>query len=119
MAENEQIELSGTVYDVIYTNEENGYTVLRLDTHGGETVTVTGCLPFAAPGEQLILYGSWMSHPTHGRQFKAEITAKKRAEAAEARARKTLENKDATSVEIRLAEARLKRALVRESVASR
>ena len=41
-----------------------------------------------------------------------------RAEAAEQRARKTLENKHLDEVELRLAEAKLKRALVRKSVAS-
>ena len=30
MDENELLELSGTVDSVIYKNEENGYTVLRL-----------------------------------------------------------------------------------------
>jgi exodeoxyribonuclease V alpha subunit len=68
----EAADLAGTVDEVIYANEENGYTVLRLETDGGEQATVVGCLPFAAPGEQLILSGRWVSHPTHGRQFQAE-----------------------------------------------
>ncbi len=42
----------------------------------------------------------------------------KRADDSEARARQILNNKDASDVEIRLAEARLKRALVRKSVAT-
>ena len=41
-----------------------------------------------------------------------------RADNAEARARQILSNRDASDVEIRLAEARLKRALVRKSVAT-
>lgn len=41
-----------------------------------------------------------------------------RAEASYQRAQKTLHRKDATSTEIKLAEARLRRALVRKSVAS-
>ena len=45
MDENELLELSGTVESVIYINEENGYTVLRLAESGGETVTVVGCFP--------------------------------------------------------------------------
>ena len=40
-----------------------------------------------------------------------------RAEASEERARKVIANKDASAVELRMAEARLKRALVRKSVA--
>ncbi len=41
-----------------------------------------------------------------------------RAEASEQRAKSILASKDATSMELRLAEARLKRALVRKGVAS-
>jgi exodeoxyribonuclease V alpha subunit len=72
MSENELTEISGTVCDIIYTNEENGYTVLRVENGSGDTFTATGCLPFAAPGEQLTMYGTWTRHPNHGEQFKAE-----------------------------------------------
>ena len=48
----------------------------------------------------------------------AETIDLHRAENAEERARKCLDNKDASDVELRLAEARLKRALVRKSVAT-
>ena len=72
MEQKEWVGLVGTVDEIIYTNEENGYTVLSLETQDGESVTVTGCLPFAAPGEQLTVHGSWTRHPTHGRQFQAE-----------------------------------------------
>ena len=66
-------ELSGTVDSIIYKNEENGYTVLRLTDGGGETVTVVGCFPYAAAGESMIISGSWTEHNVHGRQFKAEF----------------------------------------------
>ena len=66
-------ELSGTVDTVIYKNEANGYTVLRLRDGSGEAVTVVGCFPFAAPGESMIVSGAWTSHSVHGRQFKAEF----------------------------------------------
>ncbi len=67
-------ELTGTVETVIFKNEENGYTVLRLRADSGETVTVVGCFPFAAPGESMIASGEWMTHNVHGRQFKAEFS---------------------------------------------
>ncbi len=66
-------ELSGTVDSVIYKNEENGYTVLRLRDGNGETVTVVGCFPYAAQGETMLLSGAWTTHNVHGRQFKAEF----------------------------------------------
>ena len=71
--ENELLELSGTVENIIYKNEENGYTVLRLKNDSGELVTVVGCFPYAAAGESMIISGSWMNHSIHGRQFKAEF----------------------------------------------
>ena len=69
----ELLELSGTIDSVIYKNEENGYTVLRLRDGNGESVTVVGCFPYAAPGESMIASGTWMNHSVHGRQFKAEF----------------------------------------------
>lgn len=73
MDEREELsELSGRVISVIYANEENGYTVLRLDTMDGGVTTVVGTLPSACAGEELHAFGEWMTHPSHGRQFKAE-----------------------------------------------
>ena len=71
--ENELLEISGTVENVIYKNEENGYTVLRLRDGSDESVTVVGCFPYAAAGESMIVSGSWMNHSVHGKQFKAEF----------------------------------------------
>ena len=65
--------ISGTVDSVIYQNEENGYTVLRLDVGEEEPVTVVGCIPGVAPGESLAAQGSWIHHATYGQQFKAEV----------------------------------------------
>lgn len=67
------LELSGTIDSVIYKNEENGYTVLRLKDENGELVTVVGTFPYASPGESMIISGTWMTHSQHGRQFKAEF----------------------------------------------
>ena len=80
----ELLELSGTVDEIIFANEENGYTVLRLERDDGETVTVTGCLPFAAPGEQLTVGGSWVTHSGYGQQFQAEYADRRMPRGAEA-----------------------------------
>ena len=71
--ETELMEISGTVDSVIYKNEENGYTVLRLRDGSDEAVTVIGTFPYAAPGESMIVSGQWTTHSVHGRQFKAEF----------------------------------------------
>ena len=64
--------IDGTILQTIFTNEENGYTVLRLVTGDGELVTVVGTIPCAASGENLIVRGRWVNHPTHGTQVQAE-----------------------------------------------
>ena len=71
MREEEYESLSGSVGSVIYQNEDNGYTVLRLDMEDGSEATVVGCIPSAVPGEKLEVFGSWGNHPQHGAQFKA------------------------------------------------
>ncbi len=65
-------QLCGRVAAVIYQNGENGYTVIKLDCSDGAQTTVVGCIPFCAPGEELMLTGTWTRHATHGAQFKAE-----------------------------------------------
>ena len=69
---NGRCTIDGTILNLIFQNEENGYTVLRLVTDDGEVVTVVGTIPCAAPGENLIVTGRWMNHPTHGEQVQAE-----------------------------------------------
>ena len=73
-----QNQVAGTVTAVLFRNEENGYTVLRLDcgAEKGE-VTAVGCMPGVAPGEELELEGSWGRHPSYGEQFKAEVVARR------------------------------------------
>lgn len=64
-------QITGSVAAVIFQNEENGYTVLRLK-YAGEQITAVGTMPGVCTGEKLVLQGQWSSHPTYGRQFKAE-----------------------------------------------
>ncbi len=68
----EQTTIIGTIAAVIYQNEENGYAVTRVVTDDGELLTVTGCIPCAAPGEELAVTGSFVTHPQHGEQFAAD-----------------------------------------------
>ncbi|MFR9755662.1 ATP-dependent RecD-like DNA helicase [Streptomyces sp. TR06-5] len=62
--------LEGVLERITYANEENGYTVARVDTgRGGELLTVVGSLLGAQVGESLRMEGRWSSHPQYGRQF--------------------------------------------------
>lgn len=67
----EQLTIMGTVLSVVFQNEENGYAVLRLVTDEGELVTLVGCVPCAAPGEDITATGSFSSHAQYGEQFSA------------------------------------------------
>ncbi len=64
--------VEGSVQNVVFRNEENGYTVLSLLTDLGELVTVVGCIPFAAAGESMTIAGTWVEHATYGPQLSAE-----------------------------------------------
>lgn len=75
--------LEGIVDQVVYTNEENGYTVCILDCIG-EPVTLVGTMPFLGEGETIKVYGSWTVHPTFGRQFRVDSFEKKLPDSVEA-----------------------------------
>ena len=69
----ERVTVEGTVENVIFHNEENGYTVLLLAVEGeDEPITVVGCIPCAAAGEGMTVTGVWSVHPVHGSQLTAE-----------------------------------------------
>ena len=66
-----EIELSGQIERITYTNDENGYTIARLKVYGQrDLITVVGYLMSPAPGEVLNLKGEWINHPKFGEQFK-------------------------------------------------
>ena len=69
--------VEGCVDAVIYQNEENGYTVLRIDAGEQGGITVVGCMPGIAPGESISVRGKWMRHASYGEQFKAEIVERR------------------------------------------
>lgn len=82
MSENERIEfgardnyglenLEGTVEQVIYSNEENGYTVCDMSTED-DIVTVCGIMPMLNEGDTLRVYGKWVHNARYGRQFSVE-----------------------------------------------
>lgn len=76
-------ELYGIVNSVTFRKEENGFTVLELDTKE-EIVTVVGVLPEIFAGEELKLQGTWQSHPSFGPQFRAELCERRLPASADA-----------------------------------
>jgi len=59
----------GIVSEIIFTNEDNGYTVCAIDSGDDEFVAV-GIMPALAAGESVRLYGDYVTHPDYGHQFK-------------------------------------------------
>ena len=71
-----QNSIQGTVSALLFRNEENGYTVLRMDCPDKGEITVVGCMPGVAPGESLELEGTWGRHASYGEQFKADVVVR-------------------------------------------
>ncbi|MFA5449766.1 MAG: ATP-dependent RecD-like DNA helicase [Clostridia bacterium] len=63
--------LSGTVENIIFRNEENGYTVLDFFADG-RLITAVGIFPSLEVGEALTLTGEQRSNTKYGEQF--EVT---------------------------------------------
>lgn len=63
--------LEGTVEDIKFRNEQNGYTVLEIGCDD-ELVTAVGTFSDISVGESVRLSGAWTYHSTFGRQFKVE-----------------------------------------------
>lgn len=65
------IEIRGIVFDNIFRNEDNGYTVALIETDEN-VVTITGSFPQNLINETIIAYGEVIKHPKYGEQFKVE-----------------------------------------------
>ncbi|MDR0446273.1 MAG: ATP-dependent RecD-like DNA helicase [Oscillospiraceae bacterium] len=78
--------LRGVVASVVFRNQDNGYSVIKLDSEdsGAEAHTVVGCLPDVSPGETVELVGEWTAHHSYGQQFRADSFTRAAPEGAEA-----------------------------------
>ena len=72
MNTNEPEILEGEIYEIIYQNEDNGYTVCDISCNNS-LVTACGHMPFIAPGEQVKMTGKWVTHPDYGEQFSVSL----------------------------------------------
>jgi len=71
---NNMIErIQGQVERITYSNEENGYCVLKVKTPGRrDFVTVVGNFVAITPGEVIRMEGVWSQHARYGEQFKVD-----------------------------------------------
>ena len=67
-------EIEGSVYQIVFHNEENGFSILKTQTSlTPELVTVVGVLPAVVEGEGFKATGQWQEDKKFGRQFKAQL----------------------------------------------
>ena len=66
----EEIIIEGIIEDIVYSNPDNGYSVIDIN-HNNQLVTAVGIMPSCCPGEKIRLKGNWTKHPTFGTQFRA------------------------------------------------
>ncbi|WP_418809833.1 ATP-dependent RecD-like DNA helicase [Ruthenibacterium lactatiformans] len=81
--EQEWQTLSGTVENIVYCNEENGYTVLEFSS-GGDLYTAVGELSDVNVGEDVTLHGRFVTHTSFGEQFRVEACEVRMPESATA-----------------------------------
>ena len=62
-------EISGYIYNIIYRNEENAYTVFEVETEE-DRITCVGFPPAISQGEGCRLTGEYTSHQVYGDQFR-------------------------------------------------
>lgn len=60
--------LEGTIEEIRFRNESNGYTIAKLNTSDG-LVTIVGNAPFITIEETVKVEGEWVYHPTYGEQL--------------------------------------------------
>jgi exodeoxyribonuclease V alpha subunit len=64
--------LDGAIDEIVFYNPDNGYTVAKFLTEGGEALTIVGSFPPLSPGEVLRIRGGWELNHRFGRQFKVD-----------------------------------------------
>ena len=66
----ETIKINGIVEEIIYSNDDNGYTVCAIDSESEGMFTAVGYMPLLTEGESVSLSGVWTTHASYGEQFK-------------------------------------------------
>ncbi|MCM1143077.1 MAG: ATP-dependent RecD-like DNA helicase [Blautia sp.] len=64
-------KVKGYIENIIYRNNDNGYTVLSLVSEG-ESITCVGSFRMVDQGETIEAQGAYTEHPIYGKQFKIE-----------------------------------------------
>lgn len=69
------MELKGQIEEIIFSNENNSYTVCSMSV-GQNEITATGYLPFLNIGDVIVAQGDFVNHNVYGKQFKIDTFEK-------------------------------------------
>jgi exodeoxyribonuclease V alpha subunit len=72
MAKENLEKICGVVKTITFHNDENGYTVAKIEPEGGKgkKIAAVGYVKILHEGETIVLNGYWVESPEYGKQFK-------------------------------------------------
>lgn len=73
----EKIEITGTVKNIVFRSEQNGYTVFKLKINDEKIIICTGYFAQINESESINITGNFVIHPVYGEQFKVISIEKK------------------------------------------
>jgi len=62
-------ELNGIIEKIVFSNEENGYSVVKLKSKLKDEIQIVGHFTSIQLGETISCKGNWVFHPKYGKQF--------------------------------------------------
>ena len=72
---NDLVTVEGEIEDIVFQSDETGYTVCSIEWER-EPVTLVGTMPSLMIGDAVRAMGTWVNHPTYGKQFKVSYFEK-------------------------------------------
>ena len=65
-------EFEVVVEEIVFRNEQNGFTVASVKPEGSRKISAVGIMPFLAVGERVVFTGEMVEHREYGAQIKVE-----------------------------------------------
>ena len=65
-------EFEVVVEEIVFRNDQNGFTVASVKPDGSRRISAVGIMPFLAAGERVVFTGEMVEHREYGAQIKVE-----------------------------------------------
>ncbi|WP_025724845.1 SF1B family DNA helicase RecD2 [Acholeplasma granularum] len=62
--------ITGFIKSYVYKNEDNGYTIAKIETKDGQNMTIVGYFPLLSEEIEYGFEGEFITHPRYGKQLK-------------------------------------------------